>query len=67
MTRSPIQTITMVRIGALSTGRMITRSSSTPPTNEITSVPKNAHQYGTPALISVHAMYVLNIAISPCA
>ena len=62
-----MHTMTMVRMGLFSTGRITTRSISTPPTNEITRVPKNAHQYGTPALSSVHARYVLNIAISPCA
>src|SRR6266550_1763869 len=62
MTRSPMQTITIERIGLFSTGRMITRSTSTPPTNDSARVAKKATQYGIPALIIVHARYVLNIA-----
>ena len=50
-----MQTITMVRTGAFSTGRMTTRSMTRPPMNERTSVAKNATQYGSPALIIVHA------------
>jgi len=62
-----MHTITMVRIGLPSTGRITTRSIRTPPMKDTTSVPKNATQYGSPAFIIVHARYVENIAISPCA
>ncbi len=51
-----------------SNGRMITRSVAAPRTNAITIVVKNAGQNEKPWFaISVQAMYVVNIAISPCA
>jgi len=50
-----MQTMTIVSRGARSTGRMTTRSIRSPPTNATVSVAKNATQYGSPALIIVHA------------
>ena len=44
--------ITIVRIGAFSTGRITTRSIARPPANAMASVAKNAPQYGIPALSS---------------
>jgi hypothetical protein len=67
MTSSPSVTMTIDRIGAFSTGRISTRSMTTPPTNAIPRVEMNATQYGRPALISDQQMYVANIASSPCA
>ena len=52
ITRRPSVTITMVRMGLFSTGRMITRWMVTPPTNAMTIVATNAPQYGSPALSS---------------
>ena len=52
MTSRPMKTMTTDRIGAFSTGRMMTRSISTPPTKAIATVSRNAAQYGTPAWIS---------------
>ena len=49
-------TITIDRIGAFSTGRITTRSMTTPPTNAIARVDRNATQYGSPALISDQQM-----------
>ena len=60
-------TITSVSTSPPSTGRMITRSISIPPTNEIASVPSRASPSGSPACSSPQAMNVLNIASSPCA
>ena len=49
------------------TGRMTTTWMTTPSTNAITSVRKNASQYVTPHRVSWYAMYVVAIASSPCA
>ena len=67
MRSKPMKTITTVRIGAFSTGRMMTRSITTPPMKAAITVTKKAPQYGKPACISAQARYVANIAISPCA
>ena len=67
ITSRPMNTITLVSTGAFSTGRRMIRWISSPPTNEIATVAKNATQYGQPACISAQAMNVLNIAISPWA
>jgi hypothetical protein len=58
--------MTRVSTGARSTGRMMTRSSATAPTNAIAHVRKNAGQYDM-WCISENAMNVVNVAISPCA
>src|SRR6187431_1468503 len=55
ITSSAMKTMTTARIGAFSTGRMMMRSISTPPTNADTTVIANAPQYGTPAWISAQA------------
>ena len=65
--KSPSVTITSVSTSPPSTGRMITRSISMPPTNERTSVASSASPSGSPASSSPQAMKVLNIAISPWA
>ena len=65
--KSPIVRITIVSTGPPSTGLMTIRSSATPPTKAITSVSANATQYPSPWSISVQAMKVVNVAISPCA
>ena len=49
------------------TGRMTTTWMTTPSTNAIASVKKNASQYETPQSMSWYAMYVVAIAISPWA
>ena len=49
-------TITAAKTGAFSTGRMSTRSITTPPANETTNVIRKAAQKGRPALTSVQAM-----------
>ena len=60
--------ITTVRTEAFATGAMTTRWMPTPRANAKTSVAANAGQYDQPWFsISVQAMYVVNIAISPCA
>ena len=64
---SPSVTMTIVTTGAFSTGRMITRSTTTPPAKAITSTRGNASQNEKPWFISDHAMNVVNVAISPCA
>src|SRR5436190_18349837 len=64
---SPIVTITIAISGRFSTGRVTTRSIAIPPENAINSVSANAGQYDMPWSISDHAMYVVNVAISPCA
>ena len=51
-----MNTMMMVRIGLCSTGRITTRSRTTPPTKEIATVRKKANQYGMPALIMVQAI-----------
>ncbi len=67
----PSVTMTMVSTGAPSTGRMTSRSSATPPANEMTSVSTKPIQrwYSGPfgSAISHQAMNVENIAISPWA
>ena len=67
MPNSAMNTTMWLRIGASWIGRNNTRSTSTPNTNEIISVTRNATQYGVPSCISCQAMKVENIAISPCA
>ena len=67
ITSSATNTVTTDSTGAFSTGRMITRSITTPATKETAIVSVNAHQYGRPALSIDHARYVENIAISPWA
>jgi hypothetical protein len=42
-------TMTMLRMGAFSTGRITTRSMRMPPAKAMTRVAKNANQYGKPA------------------
>ena len=64
---SPRVTITSVSTGARSTGRMTTRSIRTPATNAMPSVSGNATQKLIPWVMSVNAMKVANIAISPWA
>ncbi len=44
MTRSPMKTITAANTGAFSTGRMISRSITTPPAKEAAIVMKKAAQ-----------------------
>ena len=46
---------------------MTTTWTTTPNTNAIASVRKNAAQYEKPHSVSWYAMYVVAIAISPCA
>ena len=60
-------TITSVSTSPPSTGRMITRSISIPPTNDSASVPSSASASGNPASSRPQAMNVLNMAISPWA
>ena len=48
--------MTIDRIGAFSTGRITTRSITTPPTNATARVDTNATQYGNPALMNVQQM-----------
>jgi hypothetical protein len=50
-----MHTMTCVSTGAPSTGRITTRSRSTPPANEIASVAAKAAQYGMPAFSRDHA------------
>ena len=64
---SPSVTIRIVSGSSPSTGRMITRSISIPPTNEAASVASSASPSGSPAWTSAQATKVENIAISPCA
>ena len=64
--RSPIVTVTTVSACERDTVWITSRSITTPPTNEITSVRKKATQYGTRSSSS-QQMNVENIAISPCA
>ena len=59
--------MTTVSCGARSTGRTTMRSSATPPTNAISTANANASSMGIPVCVSCHAMYVVNIASSPCA
>ena len=60
--------ITTVSAALARRGRITAWWIPTPPTNETSSVTANAGQYEKPWLVvSVHAMYVENIAISPCA
>ena len=47
--------MTTARIGEFSTGRMTTRSITTPSTKAPTTVIANAPQYGTPACSSAQA------------
>ena len=56
MTSKPMKTITTESTGAFSTGRMITRWISTPPTKAMITVRKKATQYGSPAWISDQQM-----------
>src|SRR5215204_360266 len=63
---SPSVTITIVSTDVPSTGRMTTRSTTTPPANAIRQVSANAGQYDM-WFISDHAMKVAKVAISPCA
>lgn len=58
---------TLVKIGALASGLNSKRSMAIPPTNEMISVNRKAHQYGMPHCISCQEMKVENIAISPWA
>ena len=44
MKASPMNTITEARMGALAKGRTTTRSITTPPMKETTTVPTNANQ-----------------------
>ena len=67
MANNAMKPATLVRIGAFASGLNSSRSMMTPPANEITSVSRKAHQYGTPHSINCHAMNVENIAISPWA
>ena len=68
MTNSAIVTRISVSGSPPSNGRMITRSVAAPRKNAITIVAKNAGQNDQPWFaVSVHAMYVVNVAISPCA
>ena len=46
---------------------MTTNSTAAASTKDSTTVATNASQYGSPAWISIQAMKVENIAISPCA
>ena len=65
---SPIVMITTVSTDALATGAITTRWIPSPSTNANRSVATNAGQYDQPwCSISAQAMYVVNIAISPCA
>ncbi len=60
--------ITTVSTLARSSGRITTRWMPKPPTNAMPSVRANAHQYEmSRCSIKAHAMYVVNIAISPWA
>src|SRR5262249_60024753 len=63
----PSVTITVDNGEALSNGRMMARSTTTPPTNEIASTSGNAAQNEKPWFINDQAMNVENVAISPCA
>jgi hypothetical protein len=65
MMKSPIVRITTVTNGLPSTGRMMVRSSAIPPTKAISSVSGKAAQYPRPWSMSVQAMKVVNVAISP--
>ena len=61
-------TITTRRTEPFSFGRMIPWWIAAPPTKEARSVNANAGQYPQPwFVVSVQAMYVENVAISPCA
>ena len=51
-----MNTTTTASTGACSTGRMMTRSITTPSTNAMATVSAKAIQYGTPALTSDQAM-----------
>ena len=64
---SPSVTIRIVSGSWPSTGRMITRSITIPPTNEPASATSSASPSGSPACTSAHATKVENIAISPWA
>ena len=63
----PSVTITMVRTGASSMGRITMRSIATPPVKAIASTMGNAVQNDRPWFISDQEMNVVNVAISPCA
>jgi hypothetical protein len=65
--KSPIVTIATVSTDAPSTGRITTRSSTTPPANEASTVTTKAGQYAKPCCVSVQATNVENIASSPWA
>ena len=62
-----MNTTTTDNTDARSTGRMTSRSIVTPIRKATTIVAPNATQYGIPALIIDQAIYVQNIASSPCA
>ena len=53
ITSRPMNTVTTASTGAFSTGRMITRSITTPAMKEMPTVRKKAIQYGSPACSSV--------------
>ena len=55
ITRRPMHTMTSVRTGFPSIGRMTIRSMRKPPAKARTTVAKNATQYGAPALSIDHA------------
>ena len=64
---SPSVTIRIVSSSCPSTGRMMIRSISIPPTNESGSAASRASPSGNPPWTSVQATKVENIAISPWA
>ena len=60
-------TTTTVNTPPRAVGRMITRSTAIPPAKAIPIVAAKAAQYDTPHSMSWKVMYVVNIAIPPCA
>ena len=63
----PIVRITTASVGARSTGRTKTVSTTTPPANESTSVAANAGQNVRPLSINAQQTNADSVAISPCA
>jgi hypothetical protein len=63
----PMNTTTIERTGALCSGLNITRSMTTPSTNENSTTAGRAIQNGTPTSSSCQHMKALNMASSPCA
>ena len=64
---TPRLRITALSGGRDSTGRTSTRSVTAPITIPVASAMTKPSQYGAPCRITTSAMYVVNIAIAPCA